>query len=54
MWMKYDPDATGMIQVKQLKDLVVDLTLKELYMLKSSDARHDSEGDKRHLLFDFA
>jgi len=28
-WMKYDPDATGMIKIDDLKELIYDLALEE-------------------------
>ncbi len=30
LWMKYDPNASGLILVNDIKDLVVDLVLEEL------------------------
>lgn len=48
-WQKYDPDATGMILIEDLDDLILDLTCEEL--------RHDSNSKQRSndiILFNFS
>ena len=47
-WIKFDPDATGMIKVEDLSDLVVELTFMEFEQLSSNTGN-----DKVNLLFNF-
>ena len=46
-WIKFDPDATGMIKVDDLSELVVELTAREFEQLEH---KHD---DKIDVLFNF-
>jgi hypothetical protein len=47
-WMAYDPDASGLIPIDRINELVTDLILAELKQLENYDG-HDS--DQENLLF---
>ena len=49
LWTKYDPDATGFIPVKCLRDLVLDLTYEEVLLKESS-----REDENSKVIFNFS
>ena len=50
-WTTYDPNATGLIPVDLIKQLVVDLILAELKELKFLSDANDGDAEDENVLF---